>query len=186
MKTNKAIFVCGSGGVGKSTFIKKNLKNYKHIDVDIFYEELLKDNGLGLKIKKFSNEEISLANRLFETAGEKNHKFLLNCVEQKIDIVIESIGRSVDVILEQRNYLEKNGYTTYMIMLYAELELCIVRVRNRERSYSDTITTNSWHECYKNISNYKMEFKDKFILLNENNIDYYQFITDNLSGKTLL
>ena len=31
-----------------------------------------------------------------------------------------------------------------------------------------------------------MEFKDKFILLNENNIDYYQFITDNLSGKTLL
>ena len=131
MKTNKAIFVCGSGGVGKSTFIKKNLKNYKHIDVDIFYEELLKDNGLGLKIKKFSNEEISLANRLFETAGEKNHKFLLNCVEQKIDIVIESIGRSVDVILEQRNYLEKNGYTTYMIMLYAELELCIVRVRNR-------------------------------------------------------
>lgn len=182
MKNNRAIFVCGAGGSGKSTYIKEKLKNYKHIDVDIFYEKLLKNTGLHLKIKEFSKEELSIANQLFEQASNQNHRFLLECIQNKIDVVIESIGRDVDYILEQRNYLEKNGYQTSMIMIYKELDVCIDRVEKRERSYSKNVTIKSWNESYKNIENYKTEFRDKFYLIN----DDYESITESVSEKRLL
>lgn len=186
MKPNKAIFVCGSGGSGKSTFIKKNIKNFNHIDVDIFYEQLLKKANLGLNIKNFSIEQIELANKLFEQASDSNHKFLLNSVTCRENIVMESIGRNVDIILQQRDFLEQNGYDTYMIMLYTELELCITRVENRERSYNKMVTISSWYDSYKNIPNYKMEFKEKFILVKETNTDISQFIESDLLNKSLL
>ncbi len=37
MKNKKAIFICGSGGSGKSTFSKKYFSEYTLIDVDIIY-----------------------------------------------------------------------------------------------------------------------------------------------------
>lgn len=182
MKHNKAIFVCGAGGSGKSTYIKEKLKNYKHVDVDVFYEKLLKNAGLHLKIKQFSKEELNVANSLFEKASNQNHTFLLECIENKINIAIESIGRDVDYILEQRNYLEKNGYETSMIMIYKELDICIDRVEKRERSYSKSVTIKSWNESYRNIESYKTEFKDKFYLIN----DGYESITESVSEKRLL
>ena len=66
MKDKKAIFICGSGGSGKSTFSSTYFPNYTIIDVDIIYESLLIENGLGLQIKNFNEEERKLATELFE------------------------------------------------------------------------------------------------------------------------
>jgi predicted kinase len=169
MKNNIAIFICGSGGSGKSTFVKNNLKEYAHIDVDIIYEELLVSNGLGLNIKNFSEAENELASKLFEKSKELNNLKLKANVQSGNNLVIDGIGRYSDVILSQKLYLENYGYQTYMIMLYVDLNICIDRIENRERVYNQNLTKDSWYLSYNNIGTYKKEFGDKFAFIYNNN-----------------
>ena len=175
MQNKIAIFVCGSGGSGKSTFVKNNLKNYAHIDVDIIYEELLISNGLGLNIKNFTKSQNELANQLFEDAKELNNLKLKNNISNGNNLVIDGIGRYSDIILSQKIYLERYGYQTYMVMLYVDLDVCIKRIEMRERVYNQSITEDSWYLSYNNIGTYKKEFGNRFTFIYNNST----FILDN-------
>jgi dephospho-CoA kinase len=165
MKTKKAVFICGSGGSGKSTISKEYFPNFNVIDVDIIYEELLLKNNLGLKIKDFSLENKTISDTLFEEAKGLNNEKFNKSIGLGKNIVIDSIGRDFEVILYQRSLLEKMGYETFMIMVYAELETCVERVEKRDRVYNQNITIDSWYLSYSNISNFKREFKDRFMLV---------------------
>ena len=192
MKNKKAIFVCGSGGSGKTTFSNKYFSKYTIIDVDIIYESLLIQSGLGLKIKNFSEGEKKIAMELFEKSKSLNDSKFKECVGNSENILIDSIGRDASIIMHQRNFLEKNGYTTYMIMMYSELEECIDRVESRERVYPKNITIDSWFLSYSNLSTYKQEFKDRFILVynDDINIDWKSkfqiFINKDTIKKTIV
>jgi predicted kinase len=169
MQNKIVVFVCGSGGSGKSTFVKNNLKDYAHIDVDIIYEELLISNGLGLDIRNFTKSQKELADTLFEKAKELNNLKLKTNVHTGNNLVIDGIGRYSDVILSQKVYFENYGYDTYMIMLYVDLDTCVNRIENRERVYNQSITEDSWYLAYNNIGTYKKEFGDKFGFIYNNN-----------------
>lgn len=190
MKNKIAIFICGSGGSGKSTFAKTHFPMYTHIDVDIIYEKLLLEYGLGLKIKNFNKSEIEVANKLFEESKIINNSKLKNAISNGDDIIIDGIGRDSDIILNQRMYLENYGYNTFMIMMYADLDICISRVESRERVYNQNITEDSWYLAYNNIGTYKREFgsKFKFIYNNiiDNNINLDDFLQNYKTIKRLL
>ena len=192
MKTKKAIFICGSGGSGKSTFANKYFSDYSIIDIDIIYEQLLIENNLGLKIKNFNQIDKTHALELFEKSKVLNDYKFNECIKNNENIVIDSIGRDSSIIMHQRNFLEKNGYTTYMIMMYAELEDCIDRVESRERTYLKNITIDSWYLSYSNLVTYKQEFKNKFILVfnDDINIDWKSkfeiFINKDKDKKTII
>ena len=192
MKNKKAIFICGSGGSGKSTFSNKYFSEYTVIDVDIIYEELLIESGLGLKIKDFNDSDTIHASNLFEKSKSLNDAKFNKCVSNGENIIIDSIGRDASIIMYQRNFLEKNGYTTYMIMMYAELEECVKRVENRERVYSQNITIDSWYLSYSNLVTYKKEFKDRFMLVCNDSIDtdwkskFQIFIKEDKHKKTIV
>jgi predicted kinase len=164
VKNKRAIFICGSGGSGKSTFSKKYFGDYTIIDMDIIYESLLIKNGLGLKIKDFNQAQKEISSILFEESKIINDKKFIESVSKGENLIIDSIGRDFDIILNQRNYLEKNGYTTYMIMMYVELDECLSRVENRDRVYPKNTTIDSWYLSYGNLALYKKEFGDRFIL----------------------
>ena len=165
MKNKIAIFICGSGGSGKSTLSKQLFPDFEIIDVDIIYESLLIENGLGLKIKDFTTENKIFADQLFESAKELNEQKLSLEIEKGSNLVIDTIGRNPNVIMNQRNLLSKMGYLTFMLMVYSELETCVERVKKRSRVYNDNITIDSWYLSYSNIDIYKKEFKEKFILI---------------------
>lgn len=192
MKNKKAIFICGSGGSGKSTFSKKYFPEYTIIDIDIIYEQLLIENGLGLKIKNFNDIDKKFASELFEKSKLLNDIKFNECVSNNENIIIDSIGRDSSIIMHQRNFLEKNGYTTYMIMMYVELEECINRVENRERVYTKNITIDSWFLSYSNLVTYKQEFKDRFMLAYNDNVNtdwkskFQIFINEDKHKKTIV
>ena len=165
MKNKKAVFICGSGGSGKSTIARTEFSDFTIIDVDLIYEQQLSDHNLSLKIKNFSREESELASSLFEKSKSLNDQKFNNAVDNGENIIIDSIGRDPEVILYQRSYLEKMGYKTFMVMVYAELETCIARVEARDRVYGQNITIDSWYLSYSNISIYNREFKSRFMLI---------------------
>jgi predicted kinase len=190
MKNKIAVFVCGSGGSGKSTFVRENLENFIHIDIDLIYEELLISNGLGLKIKNFNEHEMKLSNILFDEAKKLNDIKLQNSVDNGYNLVIDGIGRDPDVILLQRKYLETSGYGTFMVMLYSDLDVCINRVENRERVYPQNITKDSWYLSYNNIGTYAKEFGNNFLFI-YNEVENYkgklnEFLTPKIETKTIL
>ena len=164
MKNKKAYFICGSGGSGKSTLAKTYFIDYAIIDLDLIYEEELIRSGLGLKIKNFSSEEAEIALELFENSKVLNDTKFNNEVEKGSNLVIDSIGRDPEILLHQRAFLEKRGYETFMIMVYAELETCLKRVELRERVYPQNITIDSWYLSYSNMVTYKREFGNRFML----------------------
>ena len=168
MKNKIAIFVCGSGGSGKSTFIKNYLNTFVHVDVDIIYEKLLIESGFGLKIIDFDANKIKHSYSLFEKAKIKNDELFYDSVSNSKNIVIDGIGRDSNIILNQRKYLENFGYNTFMIMLYVDLSICIDRVKSRERVYKQNITEDSWYLSYNNIGTYKKEFGDRFMFIYNN------------------
>lgn len=165
MKNKKAIFICGSGGSGKTTIANECFSEYTIVDLDIIYEQQLIGSNLGLKIINFSKEQTELALTLFEKSKMLNDEKFNKTVENGENIVIDSIGRDSEVVLHQRSFLEKMGYETYMIMVYAELETCINRVESRNRVYNKNITIDSWYLAYSNISTYKKEFNGRFMLI---------------------
>ena len=165
MKNKKGVFICGSGGSGKSTIARDHFPEFTIIDVDLIYEQELISSNLGLKIKNFNKEQSELAQSLFEKSKSLNDQKFNKTVELGENIVIESIGRDPEVILYQRSLLEKMGYETFMIMVYAELETCIDRVESRDRVYGENVTIDSWYLSYSNISIYSKEFNDRFMLI---------------------
>ena len=190
MGNKKAIFICGSGGSGKSTFAKTQLNGFTHIDVDIIYEELLISNGLGLKIKDFNDEQFILANKLFEEAKVLNGIKLKKSIENGDNIVIDGIGRDSDIILMQRNMLNQFGYDTMLIMMYSELDICVKRIEGRDRIYKENVTNDSWYLAYNNIGTYKKEFGNNFVFIYNdvpthlNRLD--EFIKGDKAIKTIL
>jgi hypothetical protein len=140
--------------------------------LDIIYEQQLIDNNLGLKIKDFSKEQNELSLILFEKSKKINDEKFSKTVEIGENILIDSIGRDSEVILYQKSFLEKMGYETYMVMVYAELETCIDRVEGRDRVYNKNITIDSWYLSYSNISTYKQEFNTQFMLIYNDDTDW--------------
>jgi predicted kinase len=172
MSNKLAVFVCGSGGSGKTTFANKHFGSFNQVNVDIPYEELLLTSGLGLKINTFNKEDLKKASGFFEMAKELSYKTFTESIEKGEDIVIDSVGRYSDYVFQQRKQLELSGYNTMMFMLYVPLNVCIERVKSRDRVYAKSITEESWYLSYGNIAEFKKEFLDDFYLIfnDENNI----------------
>ena len=189
MKNKIAIFVCGSGGSGKTTFCNKYFNNFAQINVDIFYERLLIESGLGLKIKDFNEYQLVDAAKLFELAKIENDTLFYKCVANSENIVIDGIGRDSNIILYQRNYLHKMGYDTFMIMLYESLEKCLERISVRDRVYNENITIDSWYLAYGNMDTFKNEFKDNFAMITNTDtfeMDINSFLNKSNFTKSLL
>jgi cytidylate kinase len=180
MKNKKVIFICGSGGSGKTTLSKTYFAEYKKANVDDIYEKLLIKNNLHLKIIDFQPTEIKKSNELFEKAKQELDIKLMDFIKNEENIIIDSIGRDTDITLHLKYWLESFGYTTYMIMVYADLDMCIDRVNNRDRTYDKNITIDSWYAAYNNIIVYKKTFKNKFLLIQTDITDSIEKYISNI------
>jgi predicted kinase len=163
----KAIFIVGPAGSGKSTISKQLIpSNFKTINVDDTYEELLKSSGIGMKLTQMSPDELKKAGELMGQARRTTDEKYKEASSNMNSLLIDSVGGSSKTLLKKKQELENLGYETAMIMTYVSPITSLERNKNRERSLLPNIVIRSWRDVTKNIDTYKQEFGDNFILLN--------------------
>lgn len=174
-----AIFITGASGSGK-TYIKNklNLQSFKDINSDNEYENLLKQSGLGLKIKDFDSEKLYQASKFQKQALGKTETDFKNSYKNRENIIIDTTGSSYDNIKNKKSYLELYGYKTYMIMVYVHPLTSLERNSQRERSLRTNMILKNWIEVYKNIISFELLFKSNFYLIKNDNKEHSLNIED--------
>ena len=163
----KAIFMAGPAGSGKSYIAKQLIpSNFKIINVDDTYEELLKTSGIGMKLAQMSPEELQKAAQLMAQARKTTDQKYKQATSQLNNILIDSVGGSANVIAKKKQELENLGYDTAMLMTYVSPITSLERNKQRDRSLLPSIVLRSWRDVNTNINAYKQMFGDNFVLVN--------------------
>ena len=171
----KAIFLAGPAGSGKSYISTKLIPNtFTIINSDDTYEELLKANGIGLKQKDFTPDQLSQASKLQAQARKTTQDKLAQSIESKNNIVIDGTGGALAPLTKKKQQLEDLGYETLMLMIYVSPLTSLERNQERERSLMPGIVLRTWRDVNKNIEMYRQAFGNNFILLNNNPKDTKQ------------
>jgi len=162
--------MAGPAGSGKSFIANKLIPpDLNIINVDTTYEELLKSTNLGTKVSDFDQSQLSKAASLMAQARkavkDKYNKFS----KEKQNIVIDGTGGAVEPLLKKKQELEDLGYNTMMIMIWVSPYTSLERNAKRERSLQPGIVLRTWRDVNSNIGKYQDEFKDNFILINNDN-----------------
>lgn len=163
----KAIFMAGPAGSGKS-FISKQLvpSDFKTINVDDTYEELLKASGIGMKLAQMSPDELKKSGELMGQARKTTDVKYKKALEDANNILIDSVGGSSKTLLKKKAELEALGYDTAMIMTYVSPITSLERNKQRDRSLLPSIVLRSWRDVNTNIDAYRQAFGDTFTLVN--------------------
>jgi dephospho-CoA kinase len=170
----KAIFLAGPAGSGKSFTIKQLIQpdQFKVINVDDTYEELLKTAGLGMSQKDFDADQLSQAAKLMGQAQKATKEKYAELSSQRKNIIIDGTGAAIKPLLKKKEELEALGYETFMIMIWVSpitsLERNVARGADNGRSLLPQIVLRTWRDVNKNIDEYRRIFGDKFVLINNN------------------
>jgi predicted kinase len=163
----KAIFLAGPAGSGKSYVSKQLLPTtFTTINIDDTYEELLKASGLGLKQKDFTADELSQAAKLMGQAQKATKEKLAQSSSERKNLIIDGTGGASKPLLKKKQELENLGYKCLMLMIYVSPLTSLERNQGRDRSLMPSIILRTWRDVNQNINTYKQEFKDNFILIN--------------------
>jgi predicted kinase len=163
----KAIFMAGPAGSGKSYISSKLVpSDFKTINVDDTYEELLKSSGIGMKLAQMSPDELKKAGELMGQARKATDAKYQDALKNANNLLIDSVGGSSKTLLKKKQELEDLGYQTAMIMTYVSPITSLERNKNRDRSLLPSIVLRSWRDVNKNIDVYKQAFGSDFTLVN--------------------
>lgn len=183
----KAIFMAGPAGSGKS-YISKQLipSDFKTINVDDTYEELLQASGIGMKLAKMSPDELKKAGELMGQARKATDIKYKKALEDANNILIDSVGGSSKTLLKKKQELEDLGYETAMVMTYVSPITSLERNKQRDRSLLPSIVLRSWRDVNKNIDVYKQAFGNNFILINNDSKDANKKFDEEYIYKTFI
>jgi predicted kinase len=183
----KAIFMAGPAGSGKSYISSKLVpSDFKTINVDDTYEELLQASGIGMKLAKMSPDELKKAGELMGQARKTTDEKYKEALKNANNILIDSVGGSSKTLLKKKQELEDLGYDTAMIMTYVSPITSLERNKQRDRSLLPSIVLRSWRDVNKNIDAYKQTFGNNFVLVNNNPEDANKEFNEDYIFKTFI
>jgi len=176
----KAFFLAGGPGSGKSFIVKKGagigrgggLAGLKKVNSDDVFEKYLKDAGLEMDMTtKKAEEEEEERDVLRHRAKEVTTKRRDNYVDGRLGLIIDGTGKDYSKIVDQANDLRRIGYDCYMIYVNTSLDVALERNRNRERKVHDSIAIKSWKSVQANLGPFSQHFKNKFMVVDNNDKD---------------
>jgi predicted kinase len=188
----KAIFTAGGPGSGKSAVAKElfNIPNkstlssfgLKMTSSDIPFERLLAKYGLStdltniaphLRDKIIGDDPGSIRSRAKQIYDAQ----LRSYKREKLGMIIDGTGSSVDKIKVMKEELEQLGYDTFMVFVNTDLEVALARNMTRKRKVPEEIVEEKWRESQRNIGAFQSVFgPEKFVIV-DNSSDVKKTIT---------
>ncbi len=168
----KAIFMAGPAGSGKTTILNQlGLKNFKVINVDDVYEELLKSELGKEDFASMSPEELSTAAKLMGKARVVTKEKETQALSNLENIIIDGTGAASRPLLKKKEDLEAMGYNTFMILLYVSPMTSLKRNAQRGRSLPTSAVLKSWANVINNIEPYRQLFGNNIVVINNDPSD---------------
>lgn len=168
------VVMMGAPGAGKTfsvnTFL--NLRDFKYINVDTYRENIAKK--LGLDVSK-PEDNLKILDMTYTTSDPRNKTilFLKRFLTDKIsynkplpNVVFDAGGSQVDVIKNILKLAEFAGYKTTLVYVKTDLELDLMRNRDRERKLTDEMVIDYYNRCESTYDYLKQFYDNVWIIFN--------------------
>ena len=167
----KAVFVIGGPGSGKSTIsdmLALPSLGFVNINSDIALTYLMNKNKLKLDMPPEEKEKREVVRgRAKEITSHK----MSNAIEGRLGIYIDGTGEDFSKIDSLNANLLDIGYETFLVVVYAPLELAKQRNAKRERKVPEDILEKKWYGVQKNLNRFLRIFPDHSFIRNEGSLD---------------
>ena len=170
----KAFFLAGGPGSGKSYVVRKTTggTGLRVVNSDDAFEALLKKANLSLKMpeEEEAPREIQrkrakkLTKRRMGDASTGEGGYLGG----RIGLILDGTGKEYDKITKQATELKQLGYDVHMIFVNTSLDTALARNAKRSRSVPEDIVVKSWKDVQSNIGKFSQQFKQNFIVVDNN------------------
>jgi shikimate kinase len=157
----KAIFMCGSGGSGKTSMATAAFggEGLKVINLDHHFEKMLTQAGIPLS-------QCSKHGDLYQDAAWMRDKEKRHYSNQRLGLLIDSTGKDALAVTNAVSALEERGYDCYMLFVSTSLDKALARNEKRAqeggRNVAPVALEKAWKQANANIPTFKSLFGPRF------------------------
>ena len=170
----KAFFLAGGPGSGKSYVVGRTTAMFgmRIVNSDEVFEKMIKNAGMTMKMDTpLGKQQEPERDKLRDTAKRVTKLRQANYVEGRLGLIIDGTGKDYDKIEGQMRELQQLGYESHMIFVNTSLDVALERNQKRDRTLPEPIVVKSWNDVQKNIGKFSQLFKNRFIIMDNNDKD---------------
>ena len=170
----KAFFLAGGPGSGKSYVVGNTTAMFgmRIVNSDEVFEKMIKSAGMTMKMNTpLGKKQEPERDKLRDTAKRITKLRQKNYIEGRLGLIIDGTGKDFNKIEKQMRDLQQLGYESHMIFVNTSLDVALERNQKRDRTLPEPIVVKSWNDVQKNIGKFSQLFKNKFIIMDNNDKD---------------
>ena len=170
----KAFFLAGGPGSGKSYVVGRTTAMFgmRIVNSDEVFEKMIKSAGMTMKMNTpLGKKQEPERDKLRDTAKRITKLRQKNYIEGRLGLIIDGTGKDYNKIEGQMRELQQLGYESHMIFVNTSLDVALERNQKRDRTLPEPIVVKSWNDVQKNIGKFSQLFKNKFIIMDNNDKD---------------
>ena len=166
----KSFFLAGGPGSGKSYVVARTTKMFgmRVVNSDDVFEKLVKSAGMNMDMRNYTAAQEKRRDELRDIAKRVTRAREKNYVEGRLGLIIDGTGKNYDKIQKQMRELQQLGYESHMIFVNTSLDVALQRNEQRPRKLPESLVVKSWNNVQKNIGKFQNLFRDRFIIVDNN------------------
>ena len=166
----KAFFLAGGPGSGKSYVVTRTTKMFgmRVVNSDDVFEKLVKASGMNMDMRNYTAAQEKRRDELRDIAKRVTKAREKNYVDGRLGLIIDGTGKNYDKIEKQMRELQQLGYDSHMIFVNTSLDVALERNLKRPRKLPEPLVVKSWNNVQKNIGKFQNLFRDRFIIVDNN------------------
>ena len=166
----KSFFLAGGPGSGKSYVVTRTTKMFgmRVVNSDDVFEKLVKSTGMNMDMRNYTAAQEKRRDELRDIAKRVTKVREKNYVDGRLGLIIDGTGKNYDKIEKQMRELQQLGYDSHMIFVNTSLDVALERNLKRPRKLPEPLVVKSWNNVQKNIGKFQNLFRDRFIIVDNN------------------
>jgi predicted kinase len=154
----------------KSYVVARTTKMFgmRVVNSDDVFEKLVKSAGMNMDMRNYTKAQEKRRDELRDIAKRVTKVREKNYVEGRLGLIIDGTGKNYDKIEKQMRELQQLGYDSHMIFVNTSLDVALERNLKRPRKLPEPLVVKSWNNVQKNIGKFQNLFRDRFIIVDNN------------------